>query len=236
MNAPDWQAELATLGPFFAVETHETGSATLPWRGLDELITDSAAVAARVGTIRHGLAAAGGRADEDIEERVAASVAHLGLVSRLVSPALAVAAGYGLVLELAPETTWWQPVSGGPVPVSVARPGSTPAGDAAELFVSRVLDGPVRALGDAFARFSVSPKILWGNVASAVHGAAVMLDRERPEWTDTTRSITAVSRAVPPLLGSGDLIDGRFRRRSCCLIYRIAPDHQGPYCGDCVLA
>lgn len=235
-GSPDWQAELAALGPFFAVETHQARPVVSPWRRLDELITDPVALAERVATIRHGLAAAGGRADEDIEQRVAASVAHLGLVSRLVSPALALAAGHRIVLDAAPESTWWQPVAGGAIPISVVLPQTLRATDVAPLLASRVLDGPVRVVTEVFTRFSVSPKILWGNVASAVHGAATMLERERPQWTDATRALTAALRACPPLRGTGDVDDrGRFRRRSCCLIYRIAPEGAGPYCGDCVL-
>jgi ferric iron reductase protein FhuF len=39
----------------------------------------------------------------------------------------------------------------------------------------------------------------------------------------------------PRLRGTGTSIDGRFRRRTCCLIYRAAPGRDGAVCGDCVL-
>jgi ferric iron reductase protein FhuF len=69
----------------------------------------------------------------------------------------------------------------------------------------------------------VSNQILWGNVASALHGAAALIGEH-----------TAVDQLMsrPPLRGTGSIIDGQFRRRTCCLIYRAAP---GRFCGDCVL-
>ena len=238
MSPAPGPADLAALGPYFAVDQHPAGAgASSPWRKFEELVTEPDAVRARAGAVRHALATMGGMADEAIEPRVAASVAHLGITSRLVSPALAVAAGSGIVLDLAPGDTWWQPVPGGPMPVSIRMPQPEATPDPAGALAERVLDGPVRALVDAFARLSVSRRILWGNVASALHGAATMLDRERPEWTSRTRALTAALRGREPLAGTGEVDShGRFRRHSCCLIYRAAPGGAGPVCGDCVLA
>jgi hypothetical protein len=233
---------LAALGPYFAVERHPAG-AVVPssWRTFEDLATDPDVVRERIGTIRHGLAAMGGLPEEAIATRVAASVAHLGMTARLISPALAVAVESGIVLDLAPAETWWQPVSGGPIPVSIRPPQPAEAAPDLEKLAIRlaadVFDGPVRALGEAFARLSVSRKILWGNVASALHGAATVLDRERPEWTVKTRTLTASLQGRAPLTGTGEMdAHGRFRRHSCCLIYRAAPGGSGPVCGDCVLA
>jgi hypothetical protein len=236
---PSWPAELTALGPYFAVDHHPAeAAAASPWRSFDDLLFDFEVLSERVRATRHGLAAMGGLPDEAIDARVAASVAHLGITSRLISPALAVAVGHGIVLDLSPGDTWWQPVSGGPVPVSLRLPQpASGVDDTAAGLAEGVLGGPVRALGEAFARLSVSRKTLWGNVASAVHGAATMLDRERPEWTVRTRALTAALRRQVPLAGTGDVdAYGRFRRRSCCLIYRAAPGKSGPVCGDCVLA
>ncbi|HEX4701375.1 MAG TPA: (2Fe-2S)-binding protein, partial [Pseudonocardiaceae bacterium] len=144
---------------------------------------------------------------------------HLGLVARLVSPALEVVVRQNAVLDIDLRHTWWQPVLGGPFPLSVADnpfPG-------AETFASRILDGPVRTLGDAFAALSVSRRVLWGNVASALNGAASIL---APARTLVTRLL-----AQPPLADTSTIVDGRFLRRSCCLIYQAA----APLCGDCVL-
>jgi hypothetical protein len=195
-----------------------------------ELVDDPAALLDRVSAVRARLAA--GRSPETVPLRVAASVAHLGLVARLVSPALDVAVRRHAVLDVDPRHTWWQPVLGGPFPLSVTdspRPGT-------ENFASQVLDGPIRTLGEAVATLSVSARILWGNVASAVHGAASMIIAGRPELAKETRAFVARLLAEPPLAGTGTITDGRFRRLSCCLIYRAAPDGRGPVCGDCVLA
>ncbi|HJQ47515.1 MAG TPA: (2Fe-2S)-binding protein [Amycolatopsis sp.] len=235
---PGRLADLAALGPYFAVDHHPAGAVIpTPWRAFEDLVTAPDVVRERVGAVRQALAAMGGLPADAVETRVAASVAHLGITSRLVSPALAAAVGSGTVLDLAPGDTWWQPVPGGPMPVSIRLPQPARPADPAGLLAERVLDGPVRALVDAFARLSVSPRILWGNVASAVHGAATMLDLQRPEWTVRTRALTAALREREPLAGTGDVDQqGQFRRRSCCLIYRAAPGGAGPVCGDCVLA
>ncbi|WP_236790990.1 (2Fe-2S)-binding protein [Amycolatopsis sp. GM8] len=236
---PGRLADLAALGPYFAVNHHPAGMVVRsPWRTFEALVTDPDVLRERVGAIRHGLAAMGGLPDDAVEQRVAASVTQLGVAARLLSPALAAAVGSGIVLDLAPGETWWQPVPGGPIPVSISLPQPVnPVPDPADLLAERVFGGPIRALVEAFAHMSVSRRILWGNVASAVHGAATMLDRARPEWTVRTRALTAALRERKPLAGTGNVdAHGRFRRHSCCLIYRAAPDRSGPVCGDCVLA
>ncbi len=53
---------------------------------------ESGVLAERVASVRAALAASGGRPAEAVELRVAASVAHLGLVARVVSPLLGLAA------------------------------------------------------------------------------------------------------------------------------------------------
>ncbi|HVV09839.1 (2Fe-2S)-binding protein [Amycolatopsis sp.] len=202
---------LESLGPFFAVETH-TAAPGAPWREFHE-----PDLTARVRAVRRHLAR--DRPEEAVELRVAASVAHLGLAARLLSPALALNASCGQV----PADVWWQDVVGGAVPLSV-RPVT------GELTV-RLLDG----LGAAVRPFSVSPQVLWGNVASAVNGAVTMIDAAAPDWAGRARELAAELLARPPLRGTSTVVGGRFRRRSCCLIYRAAPGGTGPVCGDCVL-
>ncbi|RKN08356.1 (2Fe-2S)-binding protein [Streptomyces radicis] len=231
---------LAALGPFFAVERHPVGAVpATPWRPLAELTEDPGALSARVAEVRASLAASHGAAPERVEPRVAASVAHLGLVARLVSPALALA-----VLRRAPFAAslgalWWRPVLGGPVPLSVAvEHGGAAAGRGPAELLRACLDrGPVGELTAAFGTLSLSPRILWGNVASAVHGAAAQLARARPGAAGEAGAALGALLPVTPLRGMAEVgADGRFLRRSCCLIYRAAPDRRGPVCGDCVLA
>jgi len=93
--------DLATFGPFFAVQTHPAGSTPRePWHAMNELVEDPGVLMDRVAAVRCRLAAAGGQPTDGVEMRVAASVTHLGLVARLVSPALAVAVTSGELLEI----------------------------------------------------------------------------------------------------------------------------------------
>ena len=241
---------LADFGPYFAVGTHHPSGALLPpWIPLSVLLESPAALGERVTAVRAALAA--DRPAGAVEFRVAASVTQLGLVARLLSPAIAVAAAYGRVLELDPAAVWWQAVLGGPCPLSVpadairaetGKAGGGPgvAGDpghAAGLVRDDLLDGPVRQVVELAAAMSVSRAVLWGNVASAINGATAMITRARPGLAGRARVTGAALLQYGPLPGAftGTLAGG-FRRRSCCLIYRASPGPRGAVCGDCVLA
>ena len=81
---------------------------------------------------------------------------------------------------------------------------------------------------------SVSPRVLWGNVASAVNGAAAQIASQRP---DLSRPAWAAATALfaSPRLGRERQPPGpAFRRSSCCLIYKISGRRED-VCGDCVL-
>src|SRR5450755_2645893 len=78
--------ELAALGPFFAVEIHQRATAAVPpWQPFGTLLHDPGS---RVRPVRGALALSAGRPVSDIELRVAASAAHLGLVARLLAPVI----------------------------------------------------------------------------------------------------------------------------------------------------
>lgn len=239
--------DLAAFGPFFAVQTHTLGSIPRePWHAMNELVEDPGVLIDRVTAVRARLAAAGGQAPDAVELRVAASVMHLGLVARLVSPALAVAVTSGNLLEVDLASTRWQRVLGRAFPLSLPRDtGTDTVGHdpnpepqrLACLLASRVLDGPVRDLVEATRSLSVSRQVLWGNVASAVNGAASMIATSQPAWADRSRVIASLLLDQPPLRGTSiTSAGGGFRRRSCCLIYRAAPNADGTVCGDCVLS
>jgi FhuF 2Fe-2S C-terminal domain len=162
-----------------------------------------------------------------VEFRVAASIGHQGLVARLLCPAFG-AALVGCRLDL--RQAWWRPVLGGAMPLSVSadaiRPASGPIG----------LSWPVRDLVTLTAALSVSPRVLWGNVVSAINGAVTAISNSRPDLSDLAVELGAVLLADPHLVAAfvGPLGE-HLRRRSCCLIYRIAPNDRGNYCGDCIL-
>lgn len=234
MSAPDpstpadTQAALAALGPFFAVDRHPPGARpTGPWRpvtDLTDLAGPGAALRARIDRVRAALAAGGGRAPDRVEPRVAVSVAHLGLVARLIAPAVG-AAALGSPLPSDDADLWWQDELGGPFPLSVGEG----AGDL------RLPGSAVEAVTLAVLRgFGVSARVLWGNVASAANSAATMIGRARPELAASARA------AADVLLADERVEDGvlragpDFRRRSCCLIYRLSGT-TAAVCGDCVL-
>ncbi|MFI2414888.1 (2Fe-2S)-binding protein [Streptomyces sp. NPDC018947] len=168
------------------------------------------------------------------ETRVAASVAHQGLAARLWSVTLGCAALYGAVPDLDPALLHWDPEATAPddlwLTEARALPGDTAT--AAETVLGTHLAPLTAAL---HARYRLAPGLLWGNAASALAGAGRELDRwaRRHGRTDTAaraRSLTAGLLAHPRLAGTGTLTGTAFRRRSCCLYYRVPG---GGVCGDC---
>jgi FhuF 2Fe-2S C-terminal domain len=234
-------AELAGFGPFFAVQTHRAGAAApAPWQPLDTLLGSATALTTRISAVRDGLAAAAGCPASQIELRVAASVAQLGIAARLISPVLG-SAVLGVPLGIDAGQARWVPATGGPFPLSLAlagdaaRPGRPhPAGPAEAVErLTELLAGPVRALVNVTAPM-VSRRVLWGNVGSAINGAAAVISTTRPPLRPAAIQVSAAALRFPELAGSyrGQPTTS-FQRRSCCLIYRMAGNPQ--YCGDCIL-
>lgn len=237
------QDDLAALGPFFAVRWHPPGTGpSPPWLALSDLTRRPGPLLRRIGSARAALAERAGRPGEQIEPRVAASVTHLGLTARMIAPAVAAAAA-GHRLELPLAGLWWQDTLGGPVPLSVpelgrppAAPGAAPGAPAGPECL-RVLDEVVAPLTEAVAGLvPVSPRVLWGNVASAVNSAAVQVAAGRPDLSDRAWAVAAAFLASPRLSREARRPGPAFRRSSCCLIYKIAPGRASGVCGDCVLA
>jgi len=253
-------AGLARLGPFFALDTHPARSAPVPpWRPLAELFQLPGVLGARVAAVRSALAEASGRPVAAVEPRVAASMAQLGLAARLICPALGVAVLTGGLLEVDPARMRWQP-STAPVALSIpddliasVTAGRWDGASLADALAASVLTGPVRALVEASRSFGVSEQVLWGNVASVVAGAVALIGAAAPGLATATdppglstatdppdltgRAEALVTRLLhqPPLQGRHQASgQGGFRRRNCCLVYRLA-DASGPVCGDCVL-
>ena len=211
--------QLAAFGPFFGV-VRQADSPAAPWRPMAELADDPSVLAARVDRVRSALAASGQRRPEQIDGRVAASVAHLGLVARLIAPMIGTAA-LGEPVSWSRADLSWQDQLGGPYPLAVST--SATAGPPA-----------VETITEVFAPFGVSPQVLWGNVGSAANSAAKQIIQARPDLTGpagkAADAVLADSRVDGGVLRSGPA----FRRNSCCLIYQLA-DGAGGYCGDCVL-
>ncbi|WP_020657194.1 (2Fe-2S)-binding protein [Streptomyces sp. Amel2xE9] len=175
------------------------------------------------------------------EPRVAASVAHQALAARLWSVALGCAVRYGRLPDLDPRLLRWDPAGSAPEDLWLTEVRERPA-DPATL-AGAVLHGHLEPLAAALrARHGPAAGLLRGNAASALAGAARQLARWArengdPEAAGRTRALAADLLAHPLLAGAGTLTahgtDLAFRRRSCCLYYRVPG---GGVCGDCCFA
>jgi hypothetical protein len=223
---------LPGLGPFFAVDVHPAGADPVPpWLAFGELISpDGVRLRARAEAVREALAGRGGCPVDAVPLRVAVSVMHLGLAARLIAPAVAAAALGDLPrLGLEADGLWWQDQLGRPVPLSVPVAGGSgqPPG---------VIDDLVAPLTEAAgALVPVSPRVLWGNVASAVSGAAGQIAGQRSGLAPAAWAAARELAGHPSLSQERSAPGPGFRRSSCCLIYQLSPGPARAICGDCVL-
>ncbi|MFG2883553.1 (2Fe-2S)-binding protein [Streptomyces sp. NPDC048297] len=227
-------AALHPLGGFFVLRTTAAGNgpavAALPTLAQTyETLASGApgnAMASRVAVIADRLRTA--------EPRVAASLAQQGLAARLWSVALGSAALYGRVPGLEPRLLRWD-VSA-PLPDELWLTAVRPLPGNAATLLDTVLHAHLEPLREALtSRYGVASGMLWGNAGSALAGAARELDR----WarahgrTDVAERSAALARdlfAHPLLRATGTRTGTAFRRRSCCLYYRVPG---GGVCGDC---
>ncbi len=163
------------------------------------------------------------------ELRVGASLVHLGHAARLWSPVLACTLGHGVV----PDLGHLQRADDGaqlrmpePVGERLKEPPSP------ELLYRIVVHDQMEPLA-AGLPVQLAPGLLSGNIASALVGAARALLSVRPDLRHSIVGITKSLLDTGELAGSGVISgDLNFRRRSCCLFYRIPG---GSLCGDCAL-
>jgi hypothetical protein len=235
----DALAAAAELGPFFVLETDvpptSVADGAPPWRRFTDLTDDPAVTNARIEAIRAGIAERGRLAVDAVPRRAAASLAQHGRCSRMVSPSLGAALLGGVVPDL--RGLWWRDVLG-PVPMTLPNPhGATvdprdPVA-VADALSAQLRNGPVAALtAGVAAAGSVSSRLLWGNVASAVAGSVRMLASAAPAHADIALRVGRRLADQAPLVGTGGWTGKTFRRSTCCLYYKVPG---GGYCGDCVL-
>jgi ferric iron reductase protein FhuF len=141
----------------------------------------------------------------------------------------------GRALRLDTGQARWIPALGGPFRLSLPDTAVSGRAEPDPATATALLAGPVAQIVRAVEAMSVSPRVLWGNVASAVNGAATMIAEARPDLAAPAAETAATMLRYPPLTGTyqGRPLQG-FRRRNCCLIYRLSPSAPA-YCGDCVL-
>jgi hypothetical protein len=222
-------AALRPLGGFFVLRTAGVPADPTPTlaqaytRRREDVYADS--LTFRVHTVADRIHAS--------ELRVSASIAQQALAARLWSIALGCAVLYGAVPDLDPRLLHWDAAASAPddLWLSAVRPRPADAATLADLVVRGHLE-PLNAV--LHARYGVAEGLLWGNAGSALAGAA----RELGRWaggvgTDAGAHALALAAELfthPRLAPTGTLTDGAFRRRSCCLYYRVPG---GGICGDC---
>lgn len=238
-------ADVATVGPFFAV-----GTGPLPgegWLPLGALGITATPFADRIAAVAAALGCAGGSSEgagrvsrpRPPGVRVAASLAFQGLAAQVVAPLFAAVVGHGVLPgEDVAAALHWRPGGGGPWlwwpaegPV-VACPEPAVLGG-----LLTTLLAPVVAVVRAQA--SVAERVLWGNVASSVASARRLLVAARPDTAPRAGAVARHLLTTAPLAVTATLrhpvppdLDWTFHRRSCCLYYRVPG---GGTCGDCVL-
>jgi siderophore-iron reductase FhuF len=173
------------------------------------------------------------------ERRVAASMVVLGYAARLVGPGLALLLRDGLLLDLRPERVHYsyRPDLGFRLTVATPTGWSGPPPALRHRWCAVVIDAHLAPVIEAVRdEVPVAAGLLWGNVASGLAGALRALAGSGvvpPEECLTTGQALLDH---GPLRHSGDLTlhsgQLRFRRRSCCLFYRL---DGGGTCGDCPL-
>lgn len=217
--------DLGRFGPFF--ELTELTEPPTGWTRVSELTTDRQLLGARVDAVRQALAGLAARDIEEIPLRVAASTAQLGVSARLLAPMLAATVDRVALGPL--EDLFFLDRLGGPFPL-----GTIPDTERDTPPINLV--AAVRPVLVAYtSAYSLSPRVAWGNVASALASAARMIYAVDPAAGRSAVACTGRLLQTQELGDAGRLTaDGHFRRRSCCLIYRAASEPT--FCEDCVLA
>ena len=230
--------DVAELGPFFTV--HVPAAAPGPpdpgagWRPAAAVYADPVPVRERIAHVRRVLGS---------DERVAASIAFQGLAALLTSAPLAAVVLHGVLPRFTGGALYLRPAAARPWELACPAPAADRADDVplaaaalAALLVEEHLDPLVAAVR---AQVSIAERLLWGNVASSVAAAKRLLAAQRPASARRAAAVAGRLLDTGPLAGTGVRLppappdrDWSFRRRSCCLYYRV-PD--GGLCGDCVL-
>lgn len=227
-------ADVGSLGPFFAVSTDPTEQVDPTWRPLTHLYTDPATLRERIAHVRRVLGS---------DERIAASIAFQGLAARVLSVPFAAAVLHGVLPRLTADVLHFRVSVTGPWPLWCAVPPAAAVPDvsaAADALAGLLFDDHLAPLVAAVrTQVSISERLLWGSVASSVASGKRLVGMERPAAAARAAEIAGRLLAAGPLVGTGDLLDAAvpdvawtFRRRSCCLYYRL---RDGGLCGDCVL-
>jgi iron complex transport system ATP-binding protein len=215
-------ADIGKINEYFAVGTGPMGAGQLP---IHQLYTDSALLEGVVERVRTRIGAT--------ERRVAVSTFFLGFAARLWSVGIGAVIGHRLLPDLGThELSFGE--TGGHVTLHIARPLGWQGDELEPMLADLVLDGHLAPLADALTRLGpISPKLLRGNAASALLGAANVFDQHRRAGApDSARRLAERLCADRRLAGAIRFDNAGYRRTSCCLYYRT---RGSGLCGDCVL-
>lgn len=215
-------AQLSTVSSYFAVSTGPIPDGE--WRPVAQLYTDRTLLADAVDRVQERIGAA--------DFRVAASTFFLGFAARLWSIGLGGLAEHGLLLDLDPDELWYSETG-----LHLSNPVSWQGPDLQSRLADVVLSRHLAPLAAAVRRLGpISEKLLYGNAASAVLGAARALHRHRgaqlatePCW-DLARTVCTDERLTDAVRFNES--DTDYRRTTCCLFYRTPA---GGLCIDCAL-
>ena len=215
-------ADIGEINEYFAIGTGPVGVGRVP---VHQLYTDSALLEGVVERVRTRIGAT--------ERRVAVSTFFLGFAARLWSVGVGAVIGHHLVPDIGThELSFGE--TGGAVTLHIADPLGWQGDDLEPMLADLVLDGHLAPLAAALKRLGpISPKLLRGNAASALLGAANQYDRHRSASSpDSARRLADRLCADQRLSGAISFGNAGYRRTSCCLYYRT---RSSGLCGDCVL-
>ncbi|MGW8558024.1 (2Fe-2S)-binding protein [Streptomyces tubercidicus] len=227
MMTTDTLAQISAIGPYFKVSSGSRPDAA-DFSPLIDLQGEQRALEASV-------TAMGRRLGTD-QQRVAASTLHIGTAARLWSVALAATALTGEVPDLAPERLWWRATASGPIDLWLPEmPAVFRGHDLPDALYEGIVVRHLLPLDEAIRRhFGLSPKVLQGNVTSALMGAVRTLTRRAPHAPYPPLPLATALLEREPLASAGTLtLDPlEYRRHNCCLYYRVSDTG---YCDECVL-
>jgi len=216
----DTLRRVAGCGPYFAVGS---GAVDEPgWRPVRALYENPVVLAGLVERVRTRLGAG--------QWRVAASILFQGHAARLWSVSLGALLRGGLLPDLDPDALLWRDQDGS-VRLRLDPSEGWRGADLGNVLGCSVIGEHLTPLLTAVHRLGpLSGRLLWGNAASALLGAARVLD-DGP--VGPARGVADRLLNHGPLRGTLEVQpEGGHRRRSCCLFYRVPG---GGLCGDCAL-
>jgi ferric iron reductase protein FhuF len=207
----------ARINDYFLVHPEDDGGSD--WRPLPSLLDElPAQMAARLGYDN---------------PRVVASILFQGYAARLWSPTLACVLFDGILPDLTSKALSWRYRDGEPIGLLLSpvagwwmSTGKLDMAVTAQILHSVVITHHLDPLAASIrSRVSISERLLWGNAASALAGAARAIGQ-------VAAPLTAALLSIGKLAGTGSFNHGVFTRHSCCLFYRIPG---GGTCSDCIL-